>query len=78
MTTVLRRAPDLPPGRRSIDLDRIQWRIIDALDEPLTLTALIENTGVGAFRLFDEVARLLDERVVVPDADAAPIDRRPG
>lgn len=67
LSTVLRRSPVLPHGRRSIELDRTQWRIVDALDRPLTLATLIERIGLGAFGLFDEVADLLDQGVLVPE-----------
>jgi hypothetical protein len=70
MDTVLRRAPRLPMGRDSVELDRVQWRIVDALDEPLTLAALIERIGLGAFGIFDELHHLLGEGVVRSGADA--------
>ena len=69
MNTVLRRVAKLPPGQSSIELGRVQWRIIDALGTPTTLAALIEQIGLGAFGIFEELYRLLADGVVVIDED---------
>jgi hypothetical protein len=67
MDTVLFRARVLPAGLTSIQLNRVQWRILDELAVPSTLEALIERTGLGAFGIFDELYGLLTEGAVVTD-----------
>lgn len=74
MTTVLRRAPSLPTGRRAVELDRVQWRIVALLDQPQTLAGLIERLGLGAFRLFDGIYHLLEEGLVLADPAPPPVD----
>ena len=70
----LERAERLPPGRRSIRLDRVQWRILDALDDPTTLASLIEGLGLGAFAIFDALYHLLDVGAVRPVGDDSRTD----
>ena len=70
MSTLLRRAPTLPAGRLAIELNRVQWQIIDSLDEPMSLASLIESIGLGAFKLFDGLYHLMDDGVVLTESDA--------
>ena len=72
MQTLLRRCETLPLGASSVEIDRVQWRILAELDRPRPLAELIESTGLGAFGIFDELYDLLTAGVVdvvAPDAD---------
>ncbi|MEL7206675.1 MAG: DUF4388 domain-containing protein [Actinomycetota bacterium] len=64
MQTPLRRCETFPIGTASVEIDRIQWRILSELDRPRPLAELIEATGLGAFGIFDELYDLLSAGVV--------------